>query len=621
VTIFLFRKIYARLLLSRAKHKSLHGHPRLARRLVRWVPSYAYTEREFFSSDSPPPEIEKRRRNGFERLAMLFRERFPQTIAMSEELEAGISDLAFVNTHRVPFQYQPHVQHHLKIGSIVDAADGPRVRDLDGNWFYDLSGSYGVNLFGSDFYKKCIERGVERARELGVVLGPYHPVMADNVDRLKRISGLDEVSFHMSGTEAVMQAVRLAQYHTKRPNVVRFSGAYHGWWDGVQAGIGNPMPTQRLYTLKEMHAGTLRVLRSRNDIACVLVNPIQALNPNGAPAGDSMLVASDRFASFDKASYRRWLQDLREVCTDRSIVLIFDEVFLGFRLARGGAQEYFGVNADMVTYGKSLGGGLPVGVVCGKSSFMRRYDDRRPMDICFARGTFNSHPYVMATMNEFLRYLDEPEVRASYAQVDALWDTRARDLNQRLEQLGLPVRVANMTSVWTTLYTQPGCYNWMFQYYLRAEGITMSWIGTGRFIFSHDLNNRDFEEIADRFIAAAQAMQEDGWWWKDAALTNKAINRRILKELFSASLGFFPSGQTTGRAEAISAPCGTSSHHEMGPSESWYTIPIPSERCGWRTATTSEEAILQSRAPATGCRDDPGMYNRSPAKRFPRISD
>jgi glutamate-1-semialdehyde 2,1-aminomutase len=621
VTLFLVQKIYARLLLSRAKHNSLQGHPRLARRVARWVPAYAHPERTFFSSDSPPSDIEKKRRQGFERLAKLFRERFPKTIAMSAELEAGISDLAFVNTHRVPFQYQQFVQHHLRIGSIVEAADGPRVRDLDGNWSYDLGGSYGVNLFGSDFYKQCIERGVERVGELGVVLGAYHPVISDNVARLKRISGLDEVSFHMSGTEAVMQAVRLAQYHTKRPNVVRFSGAYHGWWDGVQAGIGNPMPTRRLYTLKEMHASTLRVLRSRSDIACVLVNPIQALNPNGAPASDSTLVASDRSANFDKATYGRWLQDVREVCTARSIVLIFDEVFLGFRLARGGAQEYFGVNADMVTYGKSLGGGLPVGVVCGKSSFMRRYDDRRPMHICFARGTFNSHPYVMATMNEFLRYLDEPEVRASYAQLDVLWDGRARDLNQRLEQLGLPVRVANMTSVWTTLYTQPSCYNWMFQYYLRAEGITMSWIGTGRFIFSHDLNERDFDEITNRFVAAAQAMQEDGWWWKDAALTNKAINRRIMKELFSASLGLFPSGQTTGPAEAISAPSDTSSHHGTGPSESWYTTPIPSERCGWRTATMSEEAILQSRAPATGCRGDQGMYTRPPAKTFPRMSD
>jgi len=621
VTIFLCQKIYARLLLSRAKHKSLHGHPSLARRLARWVPSYAHPERKFFCNDSPPIEIQDKRRKGFERLAKLFRERFPKTIVMSEELESAISDLAFVNAHRVPFQYQQYVQHHLKIGSIVEATEGPRVRDLDGNWSYDLGGSYGVNLFGSAFYKKCIDRGVERARELGVVLGPYHPVIADNVARLKQISGLDEVSFHMSGTEAVMQAVRLAQYHTNRPNVVRFSGAYHGWWDGVQAGIGNPAPALRLYTLKEMDPATLRVLQTRTDIACVLVNPIQAMSPNEAPASDSTLVASDRSANFDRASYRHWLQDLREVCSARSIVLIFDEVFLGFRLARRGAQEYFGVNADMVTYGKSLGGGLPVGVVCGKSSLMRRYNDSRPMDICFARGTFNSHPYVMATMNEFLRYLDEPEVRASYEQLDALWDGRARDLNHRLAQLGVPVRVANMTSVWTTLYIQPSCYNWMFQYYLRAEGIAMSWIGTGRFIFSHDLSETDFDEIANRFIAAAQAMQEDGWWWEDAALTNKAINRRILKELLSASLGLFPSGPTTRPAEAISATCDTSSHHEPGPSESSYTTPIPSEHRGWRTTTTSEGAILQQRAPATGCRGDQSMYSRSQTKTLPRTSD
>src|SRR5262249_26063550 len=256
------------------------------------------------------------------------------------------------------------------------------------------------------------------------------------------------------------------QYHTDRSHIVRFSGAYHGWWGEVQAGIGNPRPARDTYTLKEMHPDTLRVLRTRDDIACVLVNPIQAMNANDVPPSDAALVASDRSANFDKSSYAAWLRDLRQVCTARSIVLIFDEVFLGFRLALGGAQEYFRVKADMVTYGKSLGGGLPVGAVCGKAVFMRRYKEDRPMDICFARGTFNSHPYVMTTMNEFLRYLDEPAVRAGYDQLDETWDRRARDLNRWLEQLQLPVRVANMASVFTTLYTQPGRYNWMLQYYL-----------------------------------------------------------------------------------------------------------------------------------------------------------
>jgi glutamate-1-semialdehyde 2,1-aminomutase len=569
LTINPFQRISARLLLSRAKHRSLQGHPKLALRLARWIPEYNYTEGNFFSSDDAPYEVQEKRREGFNRLADLFRRRFSKTIAFTEELESSVSDLAFVNAHRVPFQYSDYVSHYLKMGSIVDETDGPRVRDLDGNWSYDLGGSYGVNLFGSGFYKRCIDRGVKRARGLGLVLGAYHPIISDNVARLKDISGLEEVSFHMSGTEAVMQAVRLAQYHTNRSHVVRFCGAYHGWWDGVQAGIGNPRPARDLYTLKDMHPDSLRALRARDDVACVLVNPIQALNPNAIPANDSALIASDRSANFDRSSYKRWLQELREVCTARAIVLIFDEVFLGFRLARGGAQEYFGVRADMVTYGKSLGGGLPVGVICGRAPLMRRFHDGSPLNICFARGTFNSHPYVMTTMNEFLRHLDDPKVRAGYEQLDSIWNGRALELNQRLARLGLPVRVANMTSVWTTLYIRPSRYNWMFQYYLRAEGLTMSWIGTGRFVFSHDLTDADFDEIANRFVAAATAMQRDGWWWSDATLTNASIKRRVLKELLRVGLGRAPSDLTTRREKGVTAPHGTSSRRETGPSESW----------------------------------------------------
>src|SRR6185369_8729053 len=144
----------------------------------------------------------------------------------------------------------------------------------------DLTGSYGVNVHGYDFYKRCLDRGAARVRALGPVLGPYHPVVADNVARLRALSGLDEVSFHMSGTEAVMQAVRLARYHTRRSHLVRFCGAYHGWWGDVQPGVGNPTPPPHTYTLKDMDEASLRVLRKRRDIACVLVNPLQALHPN-----------------------------------------------------------------------------------------------------------------------------------------------------------------------------------------------------------------------------------------------------------------------------------------------------------------------------------------------------
>jgi glutamate-1-semialdehyde 2,1-aminomutase len=358
----------------------------------------------------------------------------------------------------------------------------------------------------------------------------------DNIARLKAISGLDEVSFHMSGTEAVMQAVRLARYHTGRSHLVVFSGAYHGWWDGVQPGAGNPRPVPDVYTLKEVDDGTLRVLRSRRDIACVLVNPLQALHPNAGAPSDATLVTGDRGAHFDHAAYTRWLQELRAVCTERSIVLIFDEVFVGFRIARRGAQEFFGVDADMVTYGKTVGGGLPVGVLCGRRQLMKRYRDDRPSDICFARGTFNSHPYVMAAMNEFLRRFDEAECRQSYERLSARWNERASALNERLAREALPVSVANLVSIWTIRYSAPSRYHWMFQYYLRAEGLALSWIGTGRLVFSHNYTDADFEAVATRFVAAARHMRADRWWWHPPAMTNGSIRRQVLRELVTARL-------------------------------------------------------------------------------------
>jgi glutamate-1-semialdehyde 2,1-aminomutase len=526
-------RVRSRLELSKAKHPSLTGHARIARRLAPLVPFYEYDDGRFFRADDASGETAARRQAGFHRLARLYRERYPETNRLTAAAEPGISDLQFVNAYRVPFQFRRYVREHLGAGAFVAASSGVTVTDLDGNVFFDLTGSYGVNVFGYDFYKECIDRGCDRVRELGPVLGAYHPVVADNVRRLLALSGQDEVSFHMSGTEAVMQAVRLARYHTKRSHIVRFVGAYHGWWGDVQPGVGNPMPARDTYTLKDMDDDSLRVLRGRRDIACVLVNPLQALHPNRNAPGDSALVDSSRSASFDREAYTGWLRELRAVCSERGIALIFDEVFLGFRLAPGGAQEYFGVHADLVTYGKTLGGGLPVGVVCGRRDLMRRFREDQPTNICFARGTFNSHPYVMAAMNEFLQRLESPGVRSLYADLDAVWDGRAATLNRRLESGGLPVRVAHLSSVWTTHYTQPSRYNWMLQFYLRAEGLALSWVGTGRLIFSLNYTDADFEAVAERFVAAARAMREDGWWPPDAPATNASIRRRILWEMLS----------------------------------------------------------------------------------------
>ena len=530
---WLIPKARRRLTLSRAKHRSLAGHSRMAKRIASWIPGYTYEEATFFNSDGAPNEVVQKRRVGLDRLAQVYAERFARSQSLSRQASEAMSDLQFIGAYRVPFQYSAYLRTRLSISSFIQKAEGVQVEDVDGNKFYDLAGSYGVNLLGVDTYKSCIQEAEAKAGSLGPVLGAYHPCVLDNVQRLLRISAMDEVTFHMSGTEAVMQAVRLARYHTGKSHVVRFCGAYHGWWEDVQPGPGNPMPPRETYTLKDMDERSLEVLRKLNNIACVLVNPLQGLHPNANAPGDTSLVDSSRRAHFDREAYTAWLKNLREVCKARGIALIFDEVFLGFRLAPGGAQEYFGVQADLVTYGKTLGGGLPVGVVCGKRNWMKRFRSEHPADICFARGTFNAHPYVMAAMNAFLHRLETPQVKALYEGLDARWNAYAKRFNDRFEQEGLPVRVANMSSVWTVTYTQPSRYNWMLQFYLRCQGLALSWVGTGRLIFSLNYTDQDMNEVLERFVSAGHQMMNDGWWMGNKQLTNRDIRRTLLKEMWA----------------------------------------------------------------------------------------
>jgi glutamate-1-semialdehyde 2,1-aminomutase len=524
--------VYRRLQLSRAKHRSLAGHSRMAKRLARLLPGYHFDEQMFFKCDNAPFEIQNLRRSAFFKIAEVLKARHPLSIQASAAARETITDMQFIAAYRVPFQFSPLVQEHLKVGSFLQSAAGVHVTDLDGQSFYDLTGSYGVNVFGADFYKKTMADGMAKTQSLGPTLGVYHPCVASNAERLKKISAMDEVSFHMSGTEAVMQAVRLARYHTKRKNLVRFCGAYHGWWEDVQPGPGNPMPPRETYTLSDMSERSLEVIRTRKDIACVLVNPLQALHPNVNAPGDTTLVDSSRKAAYDRAAYTEWLHKLRQACTDNGVALIFDEVFLGFRLAPGGAQEYFGVQADMVTYGKTLGGGFPVGVVCGKKEWMHRFHPNRPADICFARGTFKEHPVVMGAMSAFLDQLETQEIQAMYEGNDERWNARCKLFNDTMKANDLPVQAANMSSVWTVFYTQPSRYNWMLQYYLRIHGLALSWVGTGRLIFSLNYNDADFEAVLQRFVLAAVQMKNDSWWWQSPELTNKSIRRSILKETF-----------------------------------------------------------------------------------------
>jgi glutamate-1-semialdehyde 2,1-aminomutase len=349
---------------------------------------------------------------------------------------------------------------------------------------------------------------------------------------------MDEVSFHMSGTEAVMAAVRMARFNTRRKLIVSFSGAYHGWWDGVQPGLGSERPLDDCLTLKDINPASLAVIRRRaKEIACVLVNPVQSFHPNSPPPNDAVLLTSNvRKTADTTACYARWLRQVREVCSECDVPLIFDEVYTGFRLAPGGAQQYFGVRADMVVYGKTVAGGMPIGAVCGKSNLMHRFDPERPLRIAYVVGTFSGHPAVMGAMNEFLRWVEEPATAQLYHDSNRRCADWVQSSNQKLAEGVLPLRVMNLGTVWTVLFKEPSRFNWLLQYYLRAEGVTLSWVGTGRCLSSMDFTTDDYQDLQQKLLAAARSMKNDGWWLsaEQHPTREKAMKARLIREMLGS---------------------------------------------------------------------------------------
>ena len=533
-SLLLIPKAIQRIRLSRAKHRSLAGHSLMSKRLARLIPPLNYSEQAWWGVDGAPQTVQWQRQAGLTQLTQSLARKSPLSISATEHLKPALADLNFVSRYRVPFPFAESVSHLLSVGSVWREASDNQLVDLDGHHFWDVTGSFGVNVFGLDFYKPLMRASCQDALAVGPMLGGYTADLESVVDGLRRHSGMDEVSFHMSGTEAVMQAVRLARYHTRRKKIVRFAGAYHGWWDDVQPGVGNPMPPGHVFTLEEMSEKTLQVIRSRKDIACVLVNPLQAMHVNQNAPSDSALIAGERRIRFDREAYTRWLQALRQACSEAGVALIMDEVFMGFRLGKRGAQGYFDVQADLVCYGKTIAGGWPVGVVCGKDGWMQRYHPERPADICFARGTFNAHPAVIAGIKHFLLAIDTPEITQLYRDADRTWQQALDEWNARFEREDIPIRVAGLQTIWGFEFLVPSRYHWLLQFYLRDAGIAMSWVGTGRLIFNLSYTEAQRRAVLDAVVQAYRAFESHQWPWLPEGATAKDLKRAFSKDLLVA---------------------------------------------------------------------------------------
>jgi len=497
-----------------------------------------HDERSFFSADSAPEAVVEDRREALARLSRGFTQTGERSLELASRVRSGLSDLRFADANRVPFPFARYMREHFDVSVIVERSEGPWLIDADGQRSLDVSGSYGVNVAGYDAYKDFIDRGWQLCRDSGVVLGPLHPVVASNVECLKKISGLDEVSFHMSGTEAVMAAIRMARFNTRRRYIVCFSGAYHGWWDGVQPGVGSERAIDDCIPLNELSEHSLAVIRERaHEIAGVLVNPIQSFHPNSPPPSDAVLLSSDVRRAQSSDAYWQWLANLATTCRESKVPLIFDEVFSGFRLAPGGAQAYFNIRADMVVYGKTVAGGLPIGVVCGQRGLMLRFDPEHPMRLAYVVGTFSAHPLTMGAMHTFLQWVTSDAAAQQYAEADRLFGQWVTDTNTALADANLPVRIARFSSIFTFLFTQPSRYNWLLQYYLRAVGVNLSWVGTGRCMTSLDFGPADYHELKTRIVTATVQMKADQWWLTEAEHPHRdqTIARRVRQDMIQSA--------------------------------------------------------------------------------------
>jgi glutamate-1-semialdehyde aminotransferase len=381
-------------------------------------------------------------------------------------------------------------------------AQGARVWDIDGNEYIDIAMGFGVQLFGHA--APFIHDAVQRQLANGLYLGPQSPLAGTVARQIAALTGVARVCFCNSGTEAVMTAIRLARAATRRSKIAMFKWSYHGHFDGTlgrpRAGGGEvrtiPLApgcsagaVQDVLMLDYGEHTTFPALDAvAGDVAAVLVEPVQSLRPELQPGP--------------------FLRALRRWCDAHGAALIFDEILLGFRVHPGGAQAVFGVKADLVTYGKIVGGGLPIGIVGGRPEYLNAIDggnwsfgdDSGPDGVrTFFAGTFNKNPLGMAVANAVLAKLAAEGGRLQ-DDLNRRTARLAERLNASFAAADIPLRVAYFGSMFRFTGAEPLD---LFHYGLIERGI---YVWEGRSCF---LSTAHSDADIERIVLAAEAAARD----------------------------------------------------------------------------------------------------------------
>lgn len=353
---------------------------------------------------------------------------------------------------------------------VVQRSRGARMWDIDGNEYIDVLSGFGSNLLG--WTAGHVVDAVKAQLDEGFEVGPQHPLTAEVATLFREVTGAERVAFCNTGSEAVLGAIRIARTVTGRPLVVIFSGSYHGINDEVIVRgrkNGTAMPAapgilpdtaRNVLVLEYGVPESLEIIRARaSEIAAVVVEPVQSRRPDFQP--------------------REFLEALRTLTTEQGMLYIWDEIVTGFRAALGGAQEHFGIRADLATYGKIVGGGLPIGVIAGKREFMDALDgghwqfgdDSIPeVGVTYFAGTFVRHPLALAAARAMLLEL---KARGPQLQRDLAARTAelAGELNSYFSAAGVPLEIRHFTSVWKTFFLGDHTNGDLLFYMLRDRGI------------------------------------------------------------------------------------------------------------------------------------------------------
>ena len=397
---------------------------------------------------------------------------------------------------------------------VVDRSKGCRVWDLDDNEYIDVVSGFGSTYLG--YQPQFITDAIADQMERGYELGPQHPLTADVTELIREMTGVDRVAFCNTGSEAVMGAMRCARTVTGRELIVIFTDSYHGIFDEVIV-RGTPAlrsiaaapgilasAVENVLVLEYGHPKSLEVIRERGEeVAAVMVEPIQRRNPTLQP--------------------RTFLHDLRGLTEEIGAALIFDEIITGFRVAPGGAQEFFDVRADLVTYGKVIGGGLPLAAIAGRRLWMDALDgghwqfgdDSVPeAGVTYFAGTFVRHPLALAAARAALLHLREQGPQLLADTNDRVTDFVVR-INAMFTEEDVAISVDHFSTICRITIDPSERLAPMLYFYLRAHGVHI-YEGFGMFLgASHQQS--DLDELLARWRAAVVSMRDDGLLtWGDA---------------------------------------------------------------------------------------------------------